>query len=126
MGGVKMAKERNIVLCIIFSIITCGIYGLYWLAKLNDEAKDSANDTSGFSGGVVVLLSIVTCGIYQYYWFFKIGKIMNTAGDCKGVSIEDRSITYLIVGILGFGIVNYCLIQNDLNNIARSNSFDKF
>ena len=32
-----MGKERSIVLCIIFTIITCGIYGIYWMIVLNDD-----------------------------------------------------------------------------------------
>ena len=33
-----MIKQRNIALCIVFSIITFGIYALYWFVCLtNDE-----------------------------------------------------------------------------------------
>ena len=32
-----MIQERNIVTCIILSIITCGIYGIYWeICLVND------------------------------------------------------------------------------------------
>ena len=31
--------NKNIVLCVILSIITCGIYGLYWLYTLNEAAR---------------------------------------------------------------------------------------
>lgn len=30
---------RSIPLCIIFSLITCGIYGIYWMIKLNDQTE---------------------------------------------------------------------------------------
>lgn len=33
-----MVKERNIAVCVILTIITCGIYGLVWIASINDEA----------------------------------------------------------------------------------------
>ena len=62
-----MIQERNIVTCIILSIITCGIYGIYWeICLVNDlnVAADTPNDTSG---GMVFLLSIITCGIYMLY-----------------------------------------------------------
>ena len=32
-----MIQQRNIAVCIILSIVTCGIYGLYWLAGLPDQ-----------------------------------------------------------------------------------------
>ena len=47
---------------------------------------------------------------------------MKTAGDNSGVQIEDRSVIYLILAIFELSIVNYCLIQNDLNMIANSKS----
>ncbi len=28
---------RNIALCIIFTLITCGIYGLYWQYKMGER-----------------------------------------------------------------------------------------
>ena len=31
--------ERNIALCLIFSILTCGIYGIYWFICITDEAN---------------------------------------------------------------------------------------
>ena len=35
---------------------------------------------------------------------------------------EDNSLIYLLLQIFGLGIVNYCLIQNDLNMIADKNA----
>ena len=32
-------KERNVALAIVFTIITCGIYGIYWFVVLTDEVK---------------------------------------------------------------------------------------
>ncbi len=121
-----MAKERNIVVCIILTIVTCGIYSLVWMAQMNDEARAEANDSEGTTGGMVVLFTIITCGIYQIYWFYKMGARMKNAGDNNNVAIEDRSTIYLVLGIAGFlvtGItyfVNMCLIQSDLNNLANS------
>lgn len=36
-----MIQSRSIPLCIILSIITCGIYGLYWLVCLANEDRKS-------------------------------------------------------------------------------------
>ena len=56
-------REKNVALCIVFTIITCGIYGLYWLVTLNDEMMDVTRE-EGTSGLLVLVLTIVTCGIY--------------------------------------------------------------
>ena len=34
-----MIQQRNIALCIILSIVTCGIYGIIWFIKLTDETN---------------------------------------------------------------------------------------
>ena len=45
-------KKRNIALCVIFSIITFGIYGIYWFIKINNDANELANPPKRTSGGV--------------------------------------------------------------------------
>ena len=112
-----MVKQRNIVLQIVLSIITCGIYGIYWMITLTDDTAAKSGDTD-LSGVKAFLLGIVTCGIYTFFWYYKMGKALKVAGDNAGVQIEDNSTLYLILGLFGLGIVNYCLMQNDLNKIA--------
>ena len=68
-------KQRSVGIAILLSIITCGIYGIYWLIMLNDETNYvSGHQQDGTSGGVVFLLTLVTCGIYGYYWCYKQGE----------------------------------------------------
>lgn len=45
-------KKRNIALSIIFTLITCGIYGLYWFVCLTDETNQAAGEqkTTGVHG----------------------------------------------------------------------------
>ena len=115
-----MVKERNIALAIIFTIITFGIYGIYWFIMLSDDVKEYSEDNEMMSGAVAFLLTIVTCGIFGIYWFYKLGKAMYTAQEKNHVPATDNSILYLLLEIFGFGIVNYCLMQNDLNKIIES------
>lgn len=37
-----MIKQRNIALCIVFSIITFGIYALYWFVCLTNDANQES------------------------------------------------------------------------------------
>ena len=34
-------RRREIALCIIFTLLTCGIYGIYWMIVLNDEVNSN-------------------------------------------------------------------------------------
>ena len=99
-------------MCIIFTLITCGIYGIYWMIKLNDEVNIVSGEPQATSGGIVFLLTIVTCGIYGLYWLYKMG-----CDRIKGVN-GSSGILYLILGLVGFSIISYCLIQDTLNKAA--------
>ena len=119
--GAKPRVDRgNIVTCIILSLVTCGIYGIIWFINMvNDVNTVCQDDKSNQSGVTVFLLTLVTCGIYGMYWFFTAGKRMNAAGTKYGLEISDNSIMYLVLMLFGLGIVNYCLLQSDLNKFAE-------
>ena len=110
--------KRNIVTAIILSLITCGIYSIYWFVVMtNDSNKVSGED--GPTGGMAFLFTLLTCGIYSFYWNYKMGQKLAKAGKLHGKDINDNSVLYLILCIFGLGIVNYCLIQSDLNKFGE-------
>ena len=45
-----MIQKRNIAMYIILSIVTCGIFGIYWFICLTDDSKLAANDNESASG----------------------------------------------------------------------------
>ncbi len=114
-----MIKERNIALCIVFSLITCGIYAIYWFICLTNEVNDAA-DVEGTSGGMAFLFTMITCGIYSFYWAYRQGEKLEKAKSDKGMSngSGSLSIVYLLLCIFGLGIVAYGLMQNELNQLA--------
>lgn len=118
-NGGSRVTNRNIVLSIVLSFITCGIYMLYWMSTITDDANVVSDETSDTSGGLTIVFAIITCGIYTLYWYYKMGKKLAVAGNKQNKAVSDNSIVYLILGIFGFGIVNYCLIQNDLNKFSE-------
>jgi len=107
-------KNRNIVTCIILTVITCGIYGIYWAIMLAKEAvsvKDPAD-----SG----VLEIVLMLFLPFLGFFMAEKKLAEGCAAKGIPHSDRSIVYLILGLVGLGIVNFCMMQSDLNGLATA------
>ncbi len=110
--------ERNIVVCILLSLITCGIYSIYWFIVMTDESN-MVSDEQTASGGTAFLFTIITCGIYFYYWNYKMGQKLHQAGQKYNKPIGDNSIVYLLLSIFGLGIINYCIIQSDLNRFSK-------
>ncbi|MBE6760796.1 MAG: DUF4234 domain-containing protein [Ruminococcaceae bacterium] len=107
-------KQRNIVTAIILSLVTCGIYGIYWVICLAREAvsvKDPADNA---------LLEIILMLFLPFLGFYLAEKKLAEGCAEKGIPHTDNSIIYLVLGLVGLGIVNYCMMQNDLNKLATA------
>lgn len=111
-----MVEKRNIALCIILTLITCGIYGIYWFICLADDVNTVANENDT-SGGVVFLLTLITCGIYGLYWAYRCGEKLDRAKQNRGMYSSNSGILYLILYMFG-GIICYALIQNEINKLV--------
>lgn len=114
-------QQRNIALCIVLSIITCGIYGIYWMIVLTDNTTfASQKKVYSTSGGVAFLLTLITCGIYGFYWDYQMGKSISQAQQDAGIASSDNSILYIVLRLFGLSIVSYALMQSDLNKMVQN------
>lgn len=110
-----MIQKRSVAVCIVLSLVTCGIYAIYWFICLTNDTNTIANDPDATSGGVAFVLSLVTCGIYGLYWAYKQGEKIDEAKNQRGIASSNTGILYLILSFLGLGIIAYALMQNELN-----------
>lgn len=117
-GEFVMIERRNIAVCIVLTLVTCGIYGIYWIVCLTNDVNTVSGDVNGTSGGMVVVLTIVTCGIYGIYWAYKQGEKLDFTKNNRGIPSSNSGVLYLILQIFGFGIIAYALMQNELNKLA--------
>ncbi len=111
--------KRSIGVAILLSIVTCGIYGIIWMIKLNDELNALAGKQGATSGGMVFLLTLITCGIYGWFWYYKMGENVDVIKTNSGMPSSNSPILYLILGLFGLGIVNYCLMQDAINKSVQ-------
>ena len=107
-------SKRGIPLAIILSIVTCGIYTIYWQIKLTDEMNTLLNKPNATSGLMAFIYSVITCGIYFIYWLYKMG---DNVDELKGKS-GDTGILYLVLGVLCLGIIPMALAQDAINDKA--------
>ncbi len=111
----KTIKTRSIVTSIILSLITCGIYGIYWFISLTNEVN-KLSDTKDTSGGVCFLLNWVTCNIYGIYWGYRMGiKRDKMMGDENANS----KVLYLVLCIV-FPIAAWALVQDSINKAVAN------
>ena len=110
-------QPRNIVTALILSIVTCGIYGIYWFIVLTDEINRLTGNENDHSGVLSFALTLVTCGIYGYVWAYRMGQKVDKLTNVKD---SNNAIIYLIVMIVGLGIVDYVLIQDAINKTLEN------
>ena len=108
-------KERSIVMAIVLTILTCGLYSIYWMAKINDESLEITEE-GGPSGAMVVLLTLVTCGLYGYFWAYKMGECVD---KMKGNEKGTMGVIYVILSVCSLSIVSYALSQDAINNKVK-------
>jgi len=110
-------ERRSVAVCVILSIVTCGIYSIFWLYTIArgfyyTQTQERVNTTPG----VTILLVIITCGIYGYYCYYKWGQASTEIAARFGRDASDKAVLYLILAIFGFAIINDALIQSDFND----------
>ena len=110
---------KNIVTCIILSVVTCGIYGIYWMVCLNNDIA-ALTGRQRITGGMLILLSIVTCGIYTWIWMYNQGTDIDALKTQRGVQSSGTAVLYLVLSLFGLGIVSYALMQNEINNLVTT------
>ena len=107
-----MKQIRSVGMCIVLSIITCGIYAFYWMYCIHNDVQEVSGYPMGVSGGMVILLTFVTCGIYGLYWNYKMGQFLDEARGTPGGS---QGILYLVLSFFKLDIVAFALMQSELN-----------
>lgn len=115
-------KQRSVGLCVVLSIVTCGIYAIYWLYCLNEDVCD-VTETPGTSSGMVIVFSVISCGIYLIYWNYKMGEWLDRERTTRGVPTGSLAILYLVLSIFGLDIVSMALMQSEINHYTPSNPF---
>lgn len=115
MTGQFNMTYTNIGLNIFLSIISFGLFGIFWLVNL----IKSVHAVNGENKSVVVeVLLCLFLPYYTAYWFYKAGRSLANTDTIDGQKLSDNSTIYIILTIFGFGIVAYAILQFDLNKLA--------
>lgn len=110
-----MKQYRSVGMCIVLSIITCGIYALYWMYCIHNDVQEVSGHIMGVDGGMVILFTIITCGIYGIYWNYKMGQALDEARGTPGGS---QGIIYMLLSLFELDIISFALMQSELNKFT--------
>ena|SRR5690554_886838 len=102
-------QKRNVFLMVLFTILTLGIYQLYWYCSFQNQLKKHTGQ--GFGGGMHLFVTIITLGIYAIVWQYKAGKRLVVLGA------PDNAVLYLVLNLFGLGFLNPYIMQSQANNL---------
>lgn len=112
MTGQTVGKRRRIGLQILVSIVTFGIYGVYWAYVSHEEVKQYSGDGVG---GVIGAVIHVFAGVITLFLLpIEIKKMYEKDGQVSPVSAATA------FWILAFGIPWYVKCQAALNDFWAS------
>ncbi len=123
-GPIK--TNRSILVYILLNLITCGIYGCYFLYSiardLNTMCEGDGKKTQGLL--VFILLSVVTCDIYSFIWYYGFANRLSDNAPRYGLHFSENGTTvlmWMLFGILLCGIgpfIGLNIIIKNMNAMA--------
>ncbi|MBR3328968.1 DUF4234 domain-containing protein [Candidatus Saccharibacteria bacterium] len=99
-----MIQKRNIVAVYLLSIITFGIYSIYWEVKTKEEINSLGAD--------IPTAWLLIVPIANIYWIYKYAE-----GYSEKVKKDNNGVLWFIVFWL-VSIIMPAIVQSDLNKIA--------
>jgi hypothetical protein len=121
----QIGSRRDPGLVLLFIVMTCGLYYLYFIYKVSQETQEFLREPD-IAPGIEVLLSMVTCGLWNIYWDYRMGKRMARMCLEAGLPVTDNAVLYLVLDLVGFGgfasigLINPVLQQETLNRIWQA------
>ncbi len=97
--------KRNILLVYLFSIITLGVYYLYWMVSSKNEMNEA--------GAKIPPSWLMIVPIANFYWIYKYAE-----GFSQKIKKDNNSTLWFIL-FLFVGIVTPAIVQSELNNLDK-------
>jgi hypothetical protein len=100
----KMVKKRNIVLVYLWTFLTFGIYGLYWVVKTKKEMNEQ--------GAQIPTAWLIIIPIANIYWIYKYSEAFS-----EKIKKDNNTILWFILFFF-VGIIMPAIVQTELNKLA--------
>lgn len=111
-----MLTRREIVTVILLSIVTCGIYSIYW-TYVTMEALDREGQSSNMPVIAQFLLALFLGSVGYLLFGMNANANLNAIRARRGYPQKDDQVLYMILGFV-IPIVLVCMVQDEINKLA--------
>ena len=108
-------EVRSGALVWLLSLVTCGLYGLYWWYQAGTELREYLDDED--VNPLLDLVITLVCFLYALYLPFKYGALIHRAQKRAGMTYaQDQSVKFFLFQLCCFGF-GYFAMQEELNKV---------
>lgn len=104
-----LKTDRNLILYLIFSAITCNIYSLFFMASLVDDINYVAFPRDGKRTMNFWLLAFVlvpvTCGLAYWVWMHNLANRVGDEARARGIQTDFSAVSFWLWNVLGSFII---------------------
>ena len=105
----------NVALDIVLTLLTCGIYGLFWQARIF-RVVNAFLGREKYSFWLWFLLSLITCNIYNIFAQYDLAKSINEVQAKLGKPVnENLPLLNLVFSILPLHVIYGAIDQSEIN-----------
>lgn len=114
--------RRDPVMVLIFTYLTCGIYGLYWQYVTTEELAN-VSGRNDLSPAMDLVISLLTCSLYMFYVYYRNAEIIDATLTARGIPHENKTQTVLLLVVASFvvGVTGWFppfILQEEFNKLA--------
>ena len=115
-----LSSEHHIEIAagIILSLLTCGIYNIYWNYR-QFLAMNALLGREEYKFVPWLLLSIITCGLYHIYYEYKMGSdLYSWLKEHDRVVNPNLPVIGLVLSCIGLTVITDAIYQHELNKLS--------
>ncbi len=103
---------------IILSLVTCGIYNIYWNYR-QFQTMNALLGREEYKFLMWLVLSLVTCGLFHIYYEYKMGSDLYAYLKEQGRDPNPNlPVIGLVLACFGLTIITDAVYQHELNKLA--------
>jgi magnesium-transporting ATPase (P-type) len=111
----RQEAVRSIVSAILLTIVTCGIYGMYW-QYMQFKTINAWLGREELNFVMYLVLFFLTCGLFGIYYEYKFATAMVEIQRQRGMPVkEDLPMMAVLLAIFQLAPVTWCIEQQEIN-----------
>ena len=109
-------NKRRIGVCILLSIVTLGIYAIFWMYLLVKNVRAIKEDKSNC---ILEMLCLIFVPFYALYWFVTRGNSIRQTYTKYDIYTGSNQIACMILGLFGLHIVAFAIMVIRKNAVSK-------